>query len=248
MGYRIVYSFFRVSLGVLSAVGFLAGPAGPEIPRRVSVLFVGNSLTYVNDMPRMVADMAAASGYEMRYKVYAPGGRKLSQHAQDPVLLAEIARGIWDYVILQEQSQMPSLEYFQLDNEVYPSARFLSDKVREANPKARVVFYMTMAHRDGDAANARYVPELKTYAGTQERINRAYVAMAEQNNALLAPAGEVWQRVRTTAPEISLYADEAHPNLAGSYLVACVIYAVLFHRSPPGLPHPSALPEQVWRS
>jgi hypothetical protein len=42
--------------------------------------------------------------------------------------------------------------------------------------------------------------------------------------------------VRRDHPEISLWGDDgSHPNGAGTYLAACVFYAVIFRSSPSGL-------------
>ena len=62
----------------------------------------------------------------------------------------------------------------------------------------------------------------------QKRINQTYSNLAEENQALIAPIGKVWERVRSENPTIELYADESHPNLTGTYLIACVFYATFF--------------------
>ncbi|MDD5218689.1 MAG: SGNH/GDSL hydrolase family protein [Candidatus Omnitrophica bacterium] len=161
-----------------------------------------------------------------------------SQHAADPRLLEKINQGPWDFIVLQEQSQMPALSQAQVRKAVYPQAKKLCDLIRQANPKARIVFYMTMAKKNGDLQNVRVMPVLSTYQGMQRRINQSYVAMAKQNRGLLAPVGQVWALVRRNKPSLELYSDDTHPNLTGTYLAACVFYAVLFNDSPLGLPHP----------
>ena len=106
------------------------------------VLFVGNSLTYQNDLPRMIAALAKSRGHDMQYEVYAPGGYRLSQHAADAKLFEKIDRGSWDVVVLQEQSQMPAVPRDRLEREVYPFARMLSQRVRAASPKAQIAIVM----------------------------------------------------------------------------------------------------------
>ena len=46
------------------------------------VLFVGNSHTYFNDMPKMVAELAAAAGVErpLHAVMEAPGGAGFVEH------------------------------------------------------------------------------------------------------------------------------------------------------------------------
>jgi len=174
----------------------------------------------------------------MEYDMYAPGGYRLSQHASDPLLNAKIKQGKWDFVVLQEQSQMPAFSQKQENAEVYPYAQKLSQLIREVNPGASVVFYMTMAKKNGDAQNAKVFPELGTYTGMQEKIDSSYMSMAQQNHSLLAPVGMAWRNVRSDRPMIDLYGDDTHPNIAGSYLAACVFYGLLFKDSPIRLLHP----------
>lgn len=205
------------------------------------VLFVGNSLTYQNDLPRMIAALAKSRGHDMQYEVYAPGGYHLSQHASDPRLLEKIDRGSWDVVVLQEQSQMPALPRDRLEREVYPFARSLSQRVRAASPMAKIAFYQTMAKRNGDVGFLPDIPENRTYAGMQKRINAAYTQMARDNRGLLVPVGLVWMQVRAERSQLGLYADDTHPSPAGTYLAACVFYTVLFESSPVGAAHPPSI-------
>ncbi len=224
---------------------FLPSNYSSSEPVKIRVLFIGNSLTYVNDLPRMIAGLAKSRNFSLEYDSYAPGGYRLSQHASDVLLEEKINKGAWDFVVLQEQSQLPALSQEEVKSEVYPFAQRLSQSIRQANPRARVVFYMTMARRNGDAKNAKAFPEVATYAGMQRRINFSYTHMAQQNRGLLAPVGVVWQKVRLDRPAINLYADDTHPNIAGSYLAACVFYASFFKDTPVGLSHPKGIEDDT---
>ena len=205
---------------------------------RVHVLFIGNSLTSVNDLPGTVAWLAKSRHIHIEYDMYAPGGYTFAQHAVDPLLREKINKGNWDFVVLQEQSQRPAFKGQQLETIVAAYASQLSRMIREVNPGVQIVFYMTMAKKNGDPMNAASVPEVKTYPGMQERINAGYFHLAEQNRAILVPVGIIWKNVRASRPDIKLYMDETHPNMAGTYLAACAFYALLFKDSPVGLPHP----------
>lgn len=215
--------------------------------KTIRVLFLGNSLTTANNLPQLIADLAKSRNHIMEYDVYAPGGKTFAQHTSDPVALSKIKKTGWDFVVLQEQSQAPSFSQEQVQQEVYPFASELSRFIKEANPGAHVVFYMTMARREGDPHNAIQIPlpELETYEGMQNRINQGYLTMATENNALIAPVGLVWKKVRERYPSIDLYADEIHPNLTGAYLAACVFYSVFFNDTSAGLAHPSVIDSQT---
>ena len=193
----------------------------------------------------MIAGLARSRHFSVEYAMYAPGGYHLSQHAADPVLKKKIDKGTWDFVVLQEQSQLPAFKEPQMERQVSSYARKLSRMIRDANPQAQVVFYMTMAKKNGDSMNRAYISQVGTYEGMQERINAGYTYLANQNHGLLVPVGVVWKNVRADRPDINLYTDETHPNMTGTYLAACTFYAVLFKDTPIGLPHPKQISDQT---
>ncbi|MBF0502064.1 MAG: DUF4886 domain-containing protein [Candidatus Riflebacteria bacterium] len=209
------------------------------------VLFIGNSLTFTNDLPGMIARLAQTRNRYMEYEMFAPGGYTFSQHASNPELKKMIDKGTWDLVVLQEQSQMPALEDQKVAAEVFPNAQKLSQLIRQSNSKASVVFFMTMAKKNGDPDNSSYIPELGTYDGMQKRLITSYTRMAQQNRGILAPVGLAWKKVRSEKPALNLYQDETHPDITGTYLAACVFYAVLFKDSPVGLSHPGQIDDNT---
>ncbi len=207
----------------------------------VRILFIGNSLTSANDLPAMVAAIADSRGVDVIYDAYTPGGARLRHHASSKKVLRKLRKQSWDFVVLQEQSQWPGLEARHLSTGVFPYATRLVEESRKANPDTSLIFYMAMAHRNGDPANQHISSELLTYEGAQRRINRSYLKMAQDNQALVAPVGEAWWVVREEQPDIALYADNTHPNPSGTYLAACVFYATLFQSPCTG----AAVPRQV---
>ena len=73
-----------------------------------SVLFLGNSYTFVNDLPGTFAALAASGGHSVGTRTLAQGGETLAQHAASAADAAAITSGHWDYVVLQEQSEIPA--------------------------------------------------------------------------------------------------------------------------------------------
>ncbi len=210
----------------------------------VRILFIGNSLTSANNLPAMVAAIAKSHGDKVIYDAITPGGARLSHHASSREVSEKLRQQAWDFVVLQEQSQLPGFGARQLSKAVFPFAARLVEETRKANSHASVIFYMAMAHRNGDPANKKISSELLTFDGAQKRINKTYLKMAQQNGTLVAPVGVAWRAVRRKYPEIALYADNTHPNPTGTYLAACVFYATLFQSPCTG----AAVPRQVDRS
>lgn len=210
----------------------------------VRVLFIGNSLTSANNLPAMVAAIAKSRGDKLIYAAHTPGGASLSRHAASRDILEKLRQQDWDFVVLQEQSQLPGLGTRLLAKAVYPHAARLVEETKKANGQTSVVFYMAMAHRNGDPANKKVSSDLLTFEGAQRRINRTYTKMAQDNQALVAPVGVAWREARKKHPTIALYADDVHPNPTGTYLAACVFYATLFQSPCTG----AAVPRQINQS
>ncbi len=209
--------------------------ARPAPGATVRVLFIGNSFTSANDLPALLAGVAASLGDKIEADSLAPGGYGFEQHARDAATRTLIGSKEWDFVVLQEQSQRPALPEFQVAAEVIPYALQLDKLVRTLPASAKTVFFETWGRRDGDRDNCRNIPEVCTYEGMQRRLSATYADLAVKTGGLLAPVGTAWKGVRAAHPEIELYSgDGIHPSKEGSYLAACVFYSVLFGKSPVG--------------
>ena len=212
-----------------------------------TVLFIGNSYTAVNDLPSLVYNIALANGDTIYYEANTPGGSYFNAHKTNPTTLSKIASRNWDYVVLQEQSQLPALPLEIAGADFSPpSATDLCEIIRENDSCTDIVFYMTWGRKVGDAFYCPDVPAVCTYEGMQMALRDAYLGFAETNNAAIAPAGMGWKSVIDADPTIELYSgDGSHPNLNGSYLTACIFYATLFQESPIGNTFSAGLTDEL---
>ncbi len=197
------------------------------------VLFLGNSYVAVNDLPQIISDIATSNNDSLIFESYSPGGYTLQNHFGDANSLAMINQGNWDFVVLQEQSQLPSFPIGQVQISVYPYAHKLDSVITAANPCTETMFYMTWGRKYGDASNCSSWPPVCTYEGMDSLLNLRYRAMAFDNNATVSPVGAVWNNIIQNFPSIELYqSDESHPSLAGSYAAACCFYSSIFRKDP----------------
>jgi PKD repeat protein len=209
--------------------------ASTTFAQQTRILFLGNSYTYYNNLPQLVADIGLSKGDSIIVDSNAPGGYTFQGHSTNTSSLAKINAGNYDYVVLQEQSQLPSFSPGQVANDVFPYAYLLDSLIHSANACAKTVFYMTWGRKYGDASNcANYTP-VCTYEGMQMRLRASYIQMAVDNEAIVAPAGMAWRSSWYSDSTINLWSsDNSHPSLAGSYLTACTMYATIFRKSPVG--------------
>ncbi len=212
----------------------------------ISVLFVGNSYTSVNNLPQLVKEIANSMGDDVVFTANTPGGCTFSQHCTNQSMTL-IRREGWDYVVLQEQSQLPSFPIAQVRNECFPYAAQLVDAIYEYNPCAVPVFYMTWGRKNGDLDNASSYPPLGTYEGMDSLLYARYMMMKQDNDAAISPVGSVWRHIRNNYPDIELYSpDESHPSMEGSYAAACTFYTIFFQKNPKEIRYDSSLdPEKA---
>jgi hypothetical protein len=78
------------------------------------ILFIGNSYTSVNDLPGTFVRLACSDGHKVETAMSAEGGWKLADHAASSKTLDLIKRQKWDWVILQEQSEIPAVNDWRL--------------------------------------------------------------------------------------------------------------------------------------
>ncbi len=201
------------------------------------VLFIGNSYVYTYDLPSALYNLALSGGDSIYRDSSTPGGATLQGHTTNTTTLSKIAERAWDFVVIQEQSQMPSFPPSQVTAQVYPFAQILVDSIKANDQCTEPVFFLTWGRKYGDASNCANYPPLCTYNGMQARLRESYLQMGLDNSATVAPCGVAWKNSMTTDTDssINLYSgDNSHPSPAGTYLNACVFYATIFRKSPVG--------------
>jgi hypothetical protein len=192
------------------------------------VLFIGNSYTYVNDLPTMLATLARSGGHQIETGMAAEGGLTLADHVASTATQAKLASGHWDFVVLQEQSQIPSVAQSRT-TQMYPAARQLIRTIRVDG--AKPMLYLTWGHRDGWPENG-----LPDYARMQAALDDGYLTIARELGVAVAPVGRAWATVVSQTARPGLWQDDgSHPTTAGTYLAAAVFYAAIFDASPVGL-------------
>ncbi len=198
----------------------------------VKVLFIGNSYTASNNLPKRIQELASAMGDSLYYDVSVFGGYTFNLHSTNTTTLSKIHSDTWDYVVLQEQSQIPALSPAYVSANCFPYAHKLDSVITKHNACTETVFFMTWGRKNGDAMNCGSYPPVCTYNGMQARLRQSYLQMAVNEHGSVAPVGAAWKMVRDSFPTIELYEpDESHPSEQGTYLATCVFYCTFFKKN-----------------
>lgn len=248
---RLTISLAALALGLAMAASALGGEAKAPDKKPLRILFVGNSYTQVNGLQRLIPALLESQGQKVEIGEFMAGGRSLKSQwtdnlGTDPAPADEKApkdekaakaakaaadrkgkfdkllgaKEPWDFVVLQGQSRDP------LDGEKWEFHKYAGlfvEKIRKAQPDAKIIFYLTWARQ--------HLPE------EQSTITKAYLEVARQHNTLVAPVGETWKDAFAARKDLVLHAsDKSHPNPLGTYLAGCVFYATITGKTPVGLP------------
>lgn len=192
------------------------GPSEPQlIGEGMPILFIGNSHTYVNDVPGILQALAESTGDKIAVMSLAQPNVALIDHWNGGNTEREILAREWKFVVMQ-QGWTPA--GVCQDTLRLAAARF-EKAIRSAGAQPALFQIWPPSNRPGQ------------WQGTIE----SYRLAAKDVNGVLFPVAEAWREF-ATRDNTSLYLDGLHANGAGSYLAALVMYARIFDKTPFGLP------------
>jgi len=186
------------------AFALLAPATGEAHHETTRILFIGNSLTYANDLPALVQSLARGAGKDVACSTIARPDFSLEDHWNQGDALKAIRKGGWSFVVLQ---QGPSaLQESEVLLRAY-TKRFDAE-IRRAG--ARTAMYMVWPSR----------MRSQDFDG----VSRSYSNAAADVGGLLLPAGDAWRAAWKRDASLPLYSEDGfHPSPTGTYLAALVI-------------------------
>ncbi len=181
------------------------------ITKNVSVLFIGNSLTYTNDLPKLVKNAAKAKGINLTITVIAYPNYAIIDHWNDGNVQKEISKNHYDFVLLQ---QGPSSQAYGREVLIESGKNY---SILCENNSTKLAYFMVW-------------PSLKYYH-TFDGVIKNYRDAATLNNAILCPVGEHWKAHFEVTENFDYYGpDGFHPSLKGSQEAATIIVDHLFEK------------------
>ena len=182
------------------------------------VLFVGNSLTYVNNVDQWVLRLRESSGGPpVEVATCVKGGASLKRMWQKTKAKREIAEGGFDVVVLQEDLPETTVDLF------HNFCRKFVTAARDAN--ATPLLHQTWAYQR--------LPEM-----TNEDIRSAHQHISLELGVKIADVGSARMQVAQEMPHLNLWAEDLeHPSELGAYLAALVLYRALFKEPTLGIAH-----------
>ena len=174
----------------------------------INILFIGNSLTYTNNLPELVKKSAKLQGIEIHYKMIAFPNYAIIDHWNDGEAQKLIASQKYDFVIIQQgpSSQNNGRNMLIEYGKKYSSICKLNN--------SKLCYFMVW-------------PSLNYYH-TFDGVIKNHKDAASINNSILLPVGEVWKDYFDRTDDFQYYSSDGfHPSLEGSQVAAKVIVEYL---------------------
>lgn len=175
----------------------------------VKILYIGNSLTYSNNLPKLVEKEALKIGFTVSSTTIAKPNYALIDHWREGNIQKLIKSEGFDYVIVQQgpSSQSEGRKMLIEDGQKIVD---LSNKHGSV-----VCFYMVWPSRQ--------------YFQTFDDVIKSHKMAAKLSASKLIPVGEVWQEYIDTTGSYDYYGpDGFHPSPKGSQVAAETIVRTLF--------------------
>jgi hypothetical protein len=204
----------------------------PKATRTITVVFIGNSLTFHNDLPAMLVNLASSDpGNTTRFQVKGETfpNADLDQVRAKTGAVAWIQAHRTDCAILQDHTLW--YDFGQVYDAVGAVAAW--DEVLKSQGATPLLFQVWA---DGDKSGVYTNRDLPTFgsnpAEDTARSANQTSGVAKALGLQVVSVGDAFEAARETngAPDI-LDTDHHHPSVAGTYLAALVFYRFFTGRS-----------------
>jgi hypothetical protein len=190
----------------------------PPLPGDYRVLFIGNSLTAVNDLPHTITALGATVHDSITVEAVTRPNLAVIDHVNGASNAVDVIRqGGWDYVVLQ---QGPTSQQLGRDTLILAS-KLLDPDIRAAGARTAELMVWPASSN------------LSSFDGVLQSCLEAARAVA----GLCLPAGQAWRAAWAVDPTLPLYGpDGFHPSELGTYLSGLVVYEGITGHSATALP------------
>lgn len=144
--------------------------SGLSFATTTNVLFIGNSYTHMNNMPKIFEKIARSKGKDVYADSIAVSGSTLKAHAGRESTYKKLKTRKWDYVVIQGFSLELAQDPDTIRKNTIPYVQQILDSLFKTSPCANVYFYMTWGYRYGFPEEERFNTNEKNAGEGKRRL------------------------------------------------------------------------------
>lgn len=205
------------------------------------ILFIGNSLTYYYDMPKMLEKMLNEEGkitYQITQVTFP--GIQLEQHIRIGVAKLRFEETTWDNVVLQhgthgyyvpeevERNILPSIKTFKnYDNSKKSRFYLFSTWVDKPEYPFKSCYLQFLYTHEGTDMNKKFCSkEFQNRDEQKEYLENQYSLIAKQTQIIKTEHSALEYAFEKKYSYFNMWDDESHPSKIGSYFNACIFFKI----------------------
>ena len=213
---------------------------GDEEDKHLDVLFLGNSLMFFNDMPKMFEQMATIAGKDIYVDSVTQGSATMSLFADPGTTMGHQARlkiseKDWDYIVIEPSRRATPWEdtVYQAELAAAEELYYLADEIG-----AKLLIYSVWGNNTGNL-------DIYTQNGTSTSSKTGNKAISRKQHTkfmhdfskevcelvdgIVVEAGYAFENALAADQSCDLYySDDKHPSLAGSYLAGLTFFGTIY--------------------
>ena len=196
----------------------------------INVLFLGNSKTEVNNVPGLVSSLSASLGKGEVHTDYIHMDLSgfYTEENENKAVKDKINERKWDYIVFQEQTDV-SLDS---SNAFKPSVEIIEYAKENSNEDVKAIYDVWGIYSDFNKSQYNLATTNAESMSSQTNASIAYIAQALLN-------------CHDEYPDISLYTDDRHATIEGSYLAACCTYGAIYGEETKGATFTAGISEET---
>ncbi|MBK1895144.1 hypothetical protein [Chryseobacterium paridis] len=210
------------------------------------ILFIGNSLTYYYDMPKMLEKMLnEETGHSYKIIQVTFPGAQLQHQISAGVAKVRFAENAWDDVVVQHGT----LGYYvpeEVEKNILPSIKTLQKY--DTSGKAKFYLFSTwvdkqkypfkncypkmLYSRKGEDQSEKYCSkEFQNRDEQKEYLENQYSLIAKETQIVKTKHSAMEYVFEKKYPYFNMWDDESHPSKIGSYFNACIFFKMFSNSS-----------------
>ena len=253
---KIVNLFIILNL-LITFCPIIKNDVNAATTKSVNILFIGNSKTYYNNMPKMLNNMLSAAGTKSVYKVLVKGSHSLNFHynyiLNNENEIKALFKNKIDYVILNEQTDVQLTNFgetYDSDEDPDLSKRYTNKRIfgnlkddsinildtlsnyEMITTDTKVILNATWNYKDLN--NTQLTKSNSNFQQARENIiNAGYknCYIAYTGNAIKAVNKEMNKTKNRKFSKQTLFVDERHTTAVGSYIEALTLYKAMIQKN-----------------